>query len=133
MTAGDYEKAYQLWSITPGMNLKSLNNTYEGIKSVIDHNPNLCFVAVANDQIVGTALGATDGRKGYLYHVAIDAEFRGQRVGSQLIERVVQGLKKQGITKIGLFTTNENTEGQAFWKHLGWHQRTDITYLDRDI
>lgn len=132
MKKDDYDKAYQLWSNTPGMNLNSLDNTFKGIKAVIDRNPDLCFVATEGEMVIGTALGATDGRKGYLYHVAV-SEQKGQRICSQLLNLILQGFRDHGITKIGLFTTNDNLEGKSFWEHLGWHQRADITYLDRDI
>ncbi|MFC6254087.1 GNAT family N-acetyltransferase [Secundilactobacillus hailunensis] len=133
MVPDDYESAYQLWTRTPGMNLKSLDNSYEGIKKIIDCNPKLCFVAEDQQQIVGTLLGGTDGRKGYFYHTAVDERYRHQHIGSQLIQLVLEGFKKQGVQKVGLFTTNDNLEGKTFWKHLGFSEREDITYLDKDL
>ncbi|MCH5461962.1 GNAT family N-acetyltransferase [Secundilactobacillus sp. HBUAS58055] len=133
MVPEDYESAYQLWSRTPGMNLNSLDNSFEGIKKIIDRNPTLCYVAEDQQQIVGTLLGGTDGRKGYFYHTAIDEHYRGQHIGSQLIQSVLKGFKEQGVQKVGLFTTNDNPAGKAFWEHLGFSERSDITYLDKDI
>lgn len=73
MQPEDYEQAYDLWTRTPGMHLHSLNNTYGGIALLLSKNPDSCFVAIdAEGAVVATALGATDGRKGYLYHVAVD-------------------------------------------------------------
>lgn len=119
-TPEDYDEAYALWEKTPGMNLGSLNNTYAGIKSVVDHNPTLCFAAIDNDgAIIGTILGGTDGRKGYLYHTAIADGHRGQHIGTTLIHKVLAEFKQQEIEKIGLFTTNDNVDGRAFWEHLG--------------
>lgn len=133
-TPDDYEEAYMLWEKTPGMNLGSLNNTSAGIESVLKHNPTLCFVAVDNNgKIIGTIIGATDGRKGYLYHTAIASSYRGQHIGTQLIQKVLAEFKKQNIEKIGLFTTTENVTGRAFWEHLGFKQRSDVTYLDIDL
>ncbi|KRK97454.1 N-acetyltransferase GCN5 [Secundilactobacillus odoratitofui DSM 19909 = JCM 15043] len=133
MKPDDYEAAYALWSQTPGMNLKSLNNSYDGIKAIIDHNPTTCFVAEDAGQLVGTLLGGTDGRKGYFYHMAIAEAHRGQHIGSQLVQAVLKGFKDQNIVKIGLFTTNDNPDGRAFWEHVGFKVRPDITYLDLDL
>lgn len=133
MVPDDYESAYRLWERTPGMNLNSLDNTYAGIKRIIDRNPGLCYVAEDHDQIVGTLLGGTDGRKGYFYHTAIDERYRGQHIGSQLIQLVLAGFKQQHVEKVGLFTTNDNPEGKAFWEHLGFREREDITYLDLSV
>ncbi|WP_034993030.1 GNAT family N-acetyltransferase [Liquorilactobacillus vini] len=133
MTIADYDQAYALWQKTPGMHLHSLDNSQAGIKQVIDHNPTLCFVAEDQNNIVGTILGATDGRKGYFYHMAVAEKYRHQQIGSQLIANVLKGLKQQNIQKVGLFTVTDNLQGQNFWKHLGFKERPDIKYFDLDL
>lgn len=133
MTVADYDAAYALWQSVPGMNLASLDNSKLGIASVINQNPALCFVATDGDQVIGTALGATDGRKGYLYHVAVAPGYQGQHLATKLISHVKDGFKKQKITKIGLFVVVDNPAGKQFWQHLGFKERPDIEYLDLDL
>jgi ribosomal protein S18 acetylase RimI-like enzyme len=133
MTIADYDQAYALWQKTPGMHLQSLDNSRAGIKQVIDQNPTLCFVAEDQNTIIGTILGATDGRKGYFYHVAVAKEYRHQQIGSQLIVSVLKGFRQQNIQKVGLFTVIDNLQGQNFWKHLGFKERPDIKYFDLDL
>ena len=106
MTPEDYDDTYALWDRTPGMHLHSLNNTYGGIVRLLDANPNTCLVAVdGNDSIVATALGATDGRKGYLYHIAVDEQWRGQGIGSTLVHRIEDAFQAVGIVKVGIACT----------------------------
>ncbi|MFT8995107.1 GNAT family N-acetyltransferase [Lentilactobacillus hilgardii] len=133
MKVTDYAAAYALWESVPGMNLASLDNSEQGIARVINKNPDLCFVAVDGEKVIGTALGGTDGRKGYLYHVAVAKSYQGQHLSTQLIDRVTTGFKNKGIDKIGLFVVIGNEEGKNFWKHQGFKERPDIKYLDLDL
>ncbi len=134
MQPEDYEQAYALWLRTPGMHLHSLNNTYGGIALLLSKNPSSCFVAVDDDDnVVATALSATDGRKGYLYHVAVDEQWRGRGLGTTLVNRIYDVFKAVGIIKIGILVVADNIEGQEFWKRRGWNTRPDVVYLDYDL
>ena len=134
MTPEDYDDAYALWDRTPGMHLHSLNNTYGGIVRLLDANPNTCLVAVdGNDSIVATALGATDGRKGYLYHIAVDEQWRGQGIGSTLVHRIEDAFQAVGIVKVGILVVTDNEDGKRFWKHQGWSPRPDVVYFDHNL
>ncbi len=146
MVPEDYDAAYALWKQTVGMRLTALNNTYGGIAKLIAQNPRTCLVAttdgpVSGDEarssdgsrIVGTALGAVDGRKGYLYHVAVDERWRGRGLGSSLISRVCDVFKAVGIITISLLTTADNVSGQQFWESQGWRRRPDVVYFTRDL
>ena len=134
MQPEDYEQAYDLWTRTPGMHLHSLNNTYGGIALLLSKNPDSCFVAIDDDgAVIATALGATDGRKGYLYHVAVDEQWRAHGIGTALVGRIFDVFKAIGIVKIGLLVVTDNLEGQEFWKRRGWNTRPDVVYLDYDL
>ena len=134
MQPEDYEQAYDLWTRTPGMHLHSLNNTYGGIALLLSKNPDSCFVAIDDDgAVIATALGATDGRKGYLYHVAVDEQWRGHGIGTALVGRIFDVFKAIGIVKIGLLVVTDNAEGQEFVKKRGWNTRPDVVYLDYDL
>lgn len=133
MTIADYDSAYALWQSVPGMNLASLDNSERGIAKVVNRNPDLCFVAIDQATVVGTALGATDGRKGYLYHVAVAKNYQGHHLSSQLLAQVMTGFRQQHIDKIGLFVVADNADGKAFWQHQGFKTRPDIEYLDLDL
>ena len=134
MQPEDYGQAFALWSATPGMHLHSLNNTYGGIARLIAANPQTCLVATdGNDRIVATALGATDGRKGYLYHVAVDEKWRGRGIGTTLISRILDLFSAVGIEKVGILVVADNAEGQRFWAGHGWKTRPDVIYYDYDL
>ena len=133
MKTADYNEAYLLWESVPGMGLNTLDNSQTGIARLLQKNPGLCFVAIEDGKIVGTILGVTDGRKGYLYHVAVLRDYQGQHISKQLIELVKQKFNEQGIQKIGVFIMNDNQNGKNFWKHQGFAKRKDIEYFDLNL
>lgn len=48
-------------------------------------NPDTCFVA-EDEKVVGVILAGNEGRRGYLYHTAVDPLRRGEGLGTRLVE-----------------------------------------------
>lgn len=78
MTINDYEKVYQLWINTSGMGLNDMDDSYEGIEKYLQRNPKTCFVVENDKEIVGVIIAGHDGRRGYIYHTAVDKKYRKQ-------------------------------------------------------
>lgn len=137
MTMDDYDAMYQLWSHTEGMGLSEADAP-EQIDRYLKRNPGCCYVAVdtqfaSRNGIVGTLLAGHDGRRGYLYHMAVAAANRGQGIARQLITHSMQALEQQGIDKAHLFVMNTNEDGKAFWTAIGWEQRLGLDVFSREI
>jgi ribosomal protein S18 acetylase RimI-like enzyme len=133
MTIEDYDSVYKLWSNTAGIGIRSLDDSREGISKFLLRNPASNFVALMNNEIVGVILSGHDGRRGYIYHALVTADFRGQGIGKALTEAVYAALKEEGINKIGLVVFKNNEIGNPFWKSQGWEQRTDLNYYNKSI
>jgi len=127
----DYDDVYQLWRDTPGMGLNSLDDSRAGIERYLECNPASCFIAVKENRIVGAILCGHDGRRGYLYHIAVAAAERGQGVGSALLDAALAALDKQGINKASLVVFAHNAGGNRFWEKRGFAVREDLVYRDR--
>ena len=85
MTISDYEKVYSLWLGTPNMGLNNLDDSKEGIAKYLSRNPNTCFVAEKNNEIVGAILAGHDGRRGLIHHTAVAESEQRQGVGEKLV------------------------------------------------
>ena len=130
MTIKDYDNVYALWVTTEGMGVNSTDDSKEGILRFLKRNPRTCYVA-ENERsglIDGSILCGNDGRRGYIYHLAVKASFRGRGIGRALVEKALIGLKREGISKVALVVFEGNNTGNDFWERVGFSRRKDLVY-----
>jgi ribosomal protein S18 acetylase RimI-like enzyme len=132
-TMNDYDEAYRLWERTPGVGLRNLDDSREGITRFIERNPSTNFVAEEGGRIIGVALSGHDGRRGYLYHTCVADTHRRRSVGKQLVEQVAEAMKAEKITKLALVCYSHNESGNGFWSGLGFTHRKDLNYYTFSI
>ena len=132
LTPNDFEEVLDFWRYIPGMGIVEKDDTPEGFARFLRRNPDSCFAAVKDGKIVGTILAGHDGRRGHLYHVAVDPAERGQGIATQLVNRAMNALAAAGITKTALVAFCDNKDGNAFWEKLGFTQRPDLVYRNKN-
>lgn len=132
MTNEDYAEAYALWQRLPGVGLSDADSSC-AIGRFLERNPGMCFVARQSGELVGTCLAGSDGRRGYLYHLAVDPVVRRQGVGQALVERALDALKAINIQKCHIMVFSNNELGLSFWQATGWKLREDIAILSYDL
>ena len=133
MDISDYDELYTLWTGTPGMGLRSLDDSREGIARFLARNPATCFVAEEDHRLAGVILCGHDGRRGYIYHTAVHPAFRRRGVGSALVHRALEALRAEGILKAALVVFASNENGNAFWAKIGFDRRDDLVYRNKSL
>ena len=133
MTISDYEEIYDVWINTPGMGLNSTDDSKEGIEKYLKRNPTTSFVAEFDGKVVGVIMAGHDGRRGYLHHTAVLSAYRNQGIAKTLVEAAMKALEKEGIHKVALVAFKKNEIGNGFWEHLGFVEREDIVYRNKNI
>lgn len=111
-----------------GWGLNNLDDSREGITRFLERNPDTCFVAEAEQQILGAILTGNDGRRGYIYHTAVSPQRQKQGIGTLLVHAALDALRKSGIHKVALVVFAHNAGGNAFWEKQGFTVREDLTY-----
>ncbi|MPM64001.1 Acetyltransferase YpeA [bioreactor metagenome] len=129
----DYEKVYELWTNTKGMGMRSLDDSHEGIEKFLKRNPTTSFVAEADNNLVGVILCGHDGRRGYIYHTAVNPDYRRNGLGEALVSAVLEALKEEGINKAALVVFGTNNVGNKFWESIGFEKREDLIYRNISI
>lgn len=133
MTIEDYPQLFQLWKNTPGMGLRSLDDSEEGILLFLKRNPNTNFIAYEDEKIIGAILCGNDGRRGYIYHTVVLPEYRGRGIATSLVEAAVSALKAEGITRVCLNVMESNTQGKEFWVKRGWEKKDFLGFYSKSI
>ncbi len=132
MTPDDYEDAIRLWRSCKGIGLSTADEK-DQIVVFLKRNPGLCFVARDGESLIGTVLCGHDGRRGYLYHMAVDPDYRERGIGRTLMYKALEGLKENGIQKCHIFVYGENRDGLLFWEKTGWVLRDELTILSQNL
>jgi ribosomal protein S18 acetylase RimI-like enzyme len=92
-----------------------------GLARFAARNPGLFLVATApGGAIVASAMGAWDGRRGWIYHVATAATHRRSGVASLLVERIEARLTDLGAVRVNVLIRDGNDRGRAFWRAAGY-------------
>lgn len=129
--AVDGEQLRKLWT---ECGFRSLGDDDLSLARLARRNPGLLLVASEGTQIVGSALGAWDGRRGWIYHVATAQGHRRRKIASRLVDQVEAGLRDVGCPKVSVLVRDENEDGGEFWASRGYEKgaRQYARELSRD-
>ncbi|MCI7791738.1 MAG: GNAT family N-acetyltransferase [Lachnospiraceae bacterium] len=130
MTIEDYEQVHALWMRIKGFAIRSIDDSREGVARFLRRNPTTSVVAIEDGKIVGAILCGHDGRRGCLYHVCVDPEYRRRGIGKSMVVFCMEALKKEEINKVCLIAFTVNDIGNTFWHKVGWLEREDLNYYD---
>lgn len=130
MTIEDYDAVKALWMSIKGFSIRSIDDSREGVKRFLRRNPTTSVVAVEEGKVVGAILCGHDGRRGCLYHVCVDTDYRMRGIGKAMVVHCMEALKKEQINKVSLIAFTVNDIGNAFWQEIGWTRRKDLNYYD---
>lgn len=130
MTMEDYDGVRTLWMKIKGFGIRSIDDSREGVELFLRRNPTTSVVAVEDGKIVGSILCGHDGRRGCLYHVCVDEEYRMRGIGKSMVVKCMEALREEKINKVSLIAFTKNDIGNAFWKEIGWTKREDLNYYE---
>ncbi len=128
----DYNRLIHFWTGQEGIHLNDADSQ-ENMDRYLKRNPGMSFMAVDQEIIVGTALAGHDGRRGYLFHVGVDKNYRGTGIGHKLLEHCYSALRDAGITKCYVFLLKDNEEGQRYWLKEEWSATDEFNLMSKLI
>ena len=80
MKQSDFEEIYALL-IKAGLSLAQKEKELYEYKMIFQLNPKCCFVAKEKNKIIGAVFGAFNGKRGWIYHLAVDSKYQNQNIG----------------------------------------------------
>ena len=117
----DYDAALELWQRVEGLEIAE-GDERESVASFLARNPGLSRVATDGTAIIGIALCGHDGRRGYIYHLAVDPAYQARGVGKRLMNECLDGLRRAGLKRALILVANDNPRGRKFWLRCGWEE-----------
>jgi ribosomal protein S18 acetylase RimI-like enzyme len=129
----DYQQVHDLWSsIERGVHIGRSDSPAEIEKKIL-RDPDLFLVAECEERLIGSVIGGYDGRRGLIYHLAVSANFRGQGIGSKLMDEVEARLRGKGCLKCYLLVTNDNREVEDYYRNRGWQHMDSVRIFGKEL
>lgn len=85
---------------------------------------------IASDErgIAASALGGWDGRRGWLYHVAVRPDQRRHGLGGRLVRLIEERLRALGCPKVNLIVWEDNVSAMDFWTAAGYRRENAVEF-----
>jgi ribosomal protein S18 acetylase RimI-like enzyme len=128
----DYDAAVELWNRVEGLDVAE-GDDRETIRRFLKQNQGLSRIATDGAGIVGAVLCGHDGRRGYIYHLAVEPAYQGRGLGKRLIEECLAGLKRAGLERANILVAKDNPRGREFWRRAGWEDLDGAAPMGRDV
>jgi len=100
----------------------------------LTRDPGLFLVArTADGKVVGTVMGGWDGRRAYVYHLAVAPELQRQGIADALMDELEERFRGLGALKAKLQILVENETSKSFFAHRGYLLETDCEPWGKEL
>ncbi|HEV2120328.1 MAG TPA: GNAT family acetyltransferase [Candidatus Bathyarchaeia archaeon] len=127
----DYTIVRELWQAA-GLILRP-GDELEDIKLKLQRDPDLFLVAEHDDEIVGSVIGGWDGRRGWIYHLAVKPQQQRKGVGVGLVREVEKRLLAKGAKKVNAQVYKSNERSSRFFKAIGYETQPDLIMIGKQL
>ncbi len=115
---GDYSEVRKLW-VASGLEIRP-GDEPQGITRKLTRDPELFLVAEEDGKIIGTVMGAWDGRRGWMYHLGVLPERHRTGVAGRLVRELEARMTKIGIPKLNALIYPGNSTSVKFFTSAGY-------------
>ncbi|MDA4134089.1 MAG: GNAT family N-acetyltransferase [Thaumarchaeota archaeon] len=114
----DYPAVTAVWS-EAGLEFRP-GDGVEEIRVKIQRDPELFLVAEDRGKVVGSVMGAWDGRRGWIYHLGVLPRYQRKRVATKLVRELESRMKKKGVLKVNALIFAWNDASIEFFSKSGY-------------
>lgn len=127
----DYNVVFELWKeaglvIRPGDDMN-------GVRMKLLRDPDLFLLARLEGEIVGCVIGGWDGRRGWVYHLAVKPSHQRRGIATALLSEVEKRLGEKGAKKINAQIYQSNTKSLKFFKARGYETHLDLVMVGKHL
>ena len=127
----DYTIVRTLWQVA-GLILRP-GDELEDVKLKLQRDPDLFLVAEQVDEIVGSVIGGWDGRRGWIYHLAVKPEHQRKGIGVGLVREVERRLVTKGAKKVNAQVYKWNERSSEFFRAIGYETQPDLIMIGKQL
>jgi ribosomal protein S18 acetylase RimI-like enzyme len=124
----DYDRAIDLWSEAGEGIRVGPSDSPSQIQKKLERDSDLFLVAESGDRLVGTVIGGFDGRRGFVYHLAVAETFRRIGIATRLMDEIEHRLRLKGCIRSYLLVLPTNIPAMRHYEDRGWSRTDDLVY-----
>jgi ribosomal protein S18 acetylase RimI-like enzyme len=127
----DYPIVRELWhaaalELRPGDDLAD-------IKLKLQRDPDLFLIAEQDGRIVGSVIGGWDGRRGWIYHLAVSPNYQRKGIGGGLVRELEERLVAKGAKMVNAQVHKLNEKSFNFFKAIGYDERSHLIMIGKQL
>ena len=127
--ASDYVLVAKLWK-RAGLRVRR-GDDKESILRKMKRDPELFLVASRNGVMIGTVIGGWDGRRGWIYHLAVDPKQQRIGVGKFLVRELENRMRRKKVPKVNALVYNANRVSLSFFRKMGYGEERGLTMVSK--
>jgi ribosomal protein S18 acetylase RimI-like enzyme len=105
----------------------------EELRRKLKRDSDLFLVAEADSKIVGSVMGAWDGRRGWIYHLAVDPRFRRKHVAKKMLLEVEHRMREKGVLKVNAMVYLWNSPSLNLFESIGFKKQSNMVVMGKTL
>ena len=126
----DYDAIVSLWK-EAGLILRP-GDDLESVRLKLQRDADLFLVAKETSGVVGCVMGGWDGRRGWIYHLAVKPSRQRQGIAKALIRELEVRLAGKGAKRVNAQIYQSNTASLKF-EGCGYEVRPDLVMIGKAL
>jgi len=127
----DFEAVASLWR-SSGFETRPGDSRSE-LRRKLRRDPDLFLVAQEDSRIVGSVLGAWDGRRGWVYHLAVDPGHRRRHIAQKMLSELESRMKEKGVLKVNAMVYLWNDPSLSLFEGQGYNRQSDMVVMGKQL
>ncbi len=132
MSVKNFNLIHDLWKEV-GLKVSEIQEEKEEAKLILRLNSSSSFEAYSKGKLVGTILGIFNGRRGWIYHLAVHPDFQKKGIGSLLLQKTEAAFKELGAKRILLWVKKDNLGVTNFYQKHGYSSVDDAIVMGKNL
>jgi ribosomal protein S18 acetylase RimI-like enzyme len=131
LTADDYDELIALWQRS-GLGYRPRGrDSREAVAKEIQRSETAFFGMFDGDKMIGSIIGSSDGRRGWINRLTVDPDYRGRGLAALLLKECEDFLHQLGLKVIAALIEGGNQGSFSTFKKSGYIYSPDVVYYSK--
>ena len=131
LTIDDYDNLISLWERSELSHRPKGRDSREALEPEMERRETIFLGMFDGEKMIGSVIGNSDGRKGWINRLAVDPDYRGKGLAGILIDECEKYLYDLGLKVIAALIEGDNKSSEAAFQKAGYSYAKDIKYYSK--